>query len=250
MGPQNRCVYVRVEPEFQVPSHAHAGLKMLGKVLANASSYGIYAEMNRQETEERVKVQCHGIDPEPYQCSVIHPENPGEFCFPPLAALITRAARLMLALLEHCVSELKGTYAMEDTDSMAIVAMEHGGIVPFSIFATCAGLSPLTALCFAGSTSISGGVAAKSALAYGTEKLPVAFKSSAISICRMGFIFRSTPKTPSATVLVLSISAASWQIPFSKSRFYLMLATSTRNTFAIRSSASPFRIAFRIIACS
>ena len=35
------------------------------KVLANATSYGIYAEMNRQETEKRVKVQCQGIDPEP-----------------------------------------------------------------------------------------------------------------------------------------------------------------------------------------
>jgi hypothetical protein len=100
------------------------------KVLANASSYGIYAEMNRQETEKRVKIQCHGIDPEPYQCSVMHPENPGEFCFPSLASLITGAARLMLALLEHCVSELGGTYAMEDTDSMAIVATKRGGIIP------------------------------------------------------------------------------------------------------------------------
>jgi hypothetical protein len=100
------------------------------KVLANATSYGIYAEMNRQETEERVKVQCQGIDPEPYECSVIHPEKPGEFCFPPLASLITGAARLMLALLEHSVSTLGGTYAMEDTDSMAIVATEPGGNIP------------------------------------------------------------------------------------------------------------------------
>ncbi len=36
----------------------------------------------------------------------------------------------MLALLEWCVSELGGTYVMEDTDSMAIVATEHGGLVP------------------------------------------------------------------------------------------------------------------------
>ena len=99
------------------------------KVFANATSYGIYAEMNRQETEKRVKVQCQGIDPEPYECSVIHPEKPGEFCFPPLASLITGAARLMLALLEHSVAALGGTYAMEDTDSMAIVATECGGIV-------------------------------------------------------------------------------------------------------------------------
>jgi hypothetical protein len=100
------------------------------KVLANATSYGIYAEMNRQETEKRVRVQCQGIDPDPYECSVIHPEKPGEFCFPPLASLITGAARLMLALLEHSVSSLGGTYAMEDTDSMAIVATKQGGIIP------------------------------------------------------------------------------------------------------------------------
>lgn len=36
----------------------------------------------------------------------------------------------MLALLEHCVTELGGTYAMEDTDSMAIVATKHGGFIP------------------------------------------------------------------------------------------------------------------------
>jgi hypothetical protein len=100
------------------------------KVFANATSYGIYAEMNREETETRVKVQCQGIDPIPFECSVIHPEKPGEFCFPPLASLITGAARLMLALLEYSVSQLGGTYAMEDTDSMAIVATEHGGTIP------------------------------------------------------------------------------------------------------------------------
>jgi len=35
----------------------------------------------------------------------------------------------MLALLEFCVREKAGTYAMEDTDSMAIVATERGGKV-------------------------------------------------------------------------------------------------------------------------
>jgi hypothetical protein len=35
----------------------------------------------------------------------------------------------MLALLEKSVTDLGGTYAMEDTDSMAIVATEQGGLV-------------------------------------------------------------------------------------------------------------------------
>ena len=100
------------------------------KVLANATSYGIFAEMNRHESEKKIKVQCHGLDSEPYECRVIHPEQPGEFCFPPLASLITGAARLMLALLEHSVTQLGGTYAMEDTDSMAIVSTKKGGPIP------------------------------------------------------------------------------------------------------------------------
>src|SRR5205814_3952036 len=100
------------------------------KVLANAASYGIYAEMNPRETDERTTVTCHGIDREPFRCRVAHPDVPGEYCFPPLASLITGAGRLMLALLEHSVTSFGGTYAMEDTDSMAIVATEHGGLVP------------------------------------------------------------------------------------------------------------------------
>jgi hypothetical protein len=100
------------------------------KVLANSSSYGIYAEMIREESEKKVKVVCRCNDSEPYPCPVVHPEKPGEFCFPPMASLITGGARLMLALLEKCVSDLGGTYAMEDTDSMAIVATENGELVP------------------------------------------------------------------------------------------------------------------------
>ena len=100
------------------------------KVLANAASYGIYAEMNREESEKPVRINCHGIDRKPFSCMVLHPDKTGEYCFPPLAALITGAARLMLALLERSVTDKGGTYAMEDTDSMAIVATERGGLIP------------------------------------------------------------------------------------------------------------------------
>ncbi len=100
------------------------------KVLANASSYGIYAEMHRLESDKKVRVTCYGIDPDPFSPRVSHPDEPGEYCFPPLASLITGAARLMLALLEYCVTEEGGTYAMEDTDSMAIVATKRGGEIP------------------------------------------------------------------------------------------------------------------------
>jgi hypothetical protein len=79
------------------------------KVLANSTSYGIYAEMNRQESDQQVNVICHGIDKKPFTCRVAHPDAPGEYCFPPVSSLITGAARLMLALLEHCAREKGGT---------------------------------------------------------------------------------------------------------------------------------------------
>jgi hypothetical protein len=100
------------------------------KVLANSTSYGIYAEMQRQDSARESLVRCQSIDKEPFTCRVAHPDVPGEYCFPPLASLITGAARLMLALLEMRVTALGGTYAMEDTDSMAIVATKRGGLVP------------------------------------------------------------------------------------------------------------------------
>jgi hypothetical protein len=107
-------------------------LKRSLKTFGSATSYGIFAQMDRKESEKKVTLRCYGIDPEPYECTVKHPESPGEFCFPPLAAIITSGGHLLLALLERLVTDRGGTYAMEDTDSMAIVASERGGLVPCS----------------------------------------------------------------------------------------------------------------------
>jgi len=52
------------------------------------------------------KVQVYGVDEASFSCEVAAPETPGEFCFPPIATLITSAARLQLALLERCVTDL------------------------------------------------------------------------------------------------------------------------------------------------
>jgi hypothetical protein len=54
------------------------------KILASATCFGIYAQMDRQDDDEKVEVICHGIDPDPYKCTVAHPEFPGEFWFSPL----------------------------------------------------------------------------------------------------------------------------------------------------------------------
>jgi hypothetical protein len=74
-----------------------AGEKRLAdslKVLANSTSYGIYAQMTRHELggdrTETVTVYGRGADPAKFR--VPNPEDPGEYCFPPIAAATTGAA--------------------------------------------------------------------------------------------------------------------------------------------------------------
>jgi hypothetical protein len=118
---------MRLAARTDLSDAERARLKRSLKTLGSATSYGIFAQMDRQESDKEVKLTVYGIDSEPYACKVKHPEAPGEYCFPPLASLITSAGHLLLALLERLVADRGGTYAMEDTDSMAIVANERGG---------------------------------------------------------------------------------------------------------------------------
>lgn len=101
------------------------------KVIANASSYGILAQMDPVDLKERESklVDVYGALGS-FRTRTTKPEKPGDYFFPPIAALITAGARCMLAMLERCVTDRGGTYAMEDTDSMAIVATPEGGLVP------------------------------------------------------------------------------------------------------------------------
>jgi hypothetical protein len=91
------------------------------KVFANAGGYGIYAELNAQDQPATVTLHTGQTDTKPRTVKVAHPEKPGRYCFPPLAACITAAARLMLALLEHEVTAAGGEWVFCDTDSMAII---------------------------------------------------------------------------------------------------------------------------------
>jgi hypothetical protein len=106
-------------------------IQLFLKILANAGSYGVFVEMNRTPlpSGKSETVSIYGRDGR-FDCELDAPEEPGAYCFPPVAALITSGARLMLALLERVVLDQGGTYAFADTDSMAIVANESGGLIP------------------------------------------------------------------------------------------------------------------------
>ena len=75
-------------PDRQLPPNDEARLDRFLKVLANATSYGIYAEMVRHELPRRqtASVRVRALESEPFTTDTPAPEEPGEFCFPPMAA--------------------------------------------------------------------------------------------------------------------------------------------------------------------
>jgi len=121
----------RARRRLDITEEERLRLERFLKVVANSGSYGIYAEFNPQPVagDTREKVDVYGIDGR-FTSTTRAPEEAGEFCFPPFAALTTSAARLMLALLERCVGDLGGVIAFGDTDSAAVVAKRRGGLVP------------------------------------------------------------------------------------------------------------------------
>ena len=115
-----------IEERAKLPDKK-SDLSMFLKTLANAI-YGVFAEVIRGD-EREATLEVHGLESFELH-DVEHPERPGEYCFPPIACLITAGARLMLATLERLITDQGGTYAFCDTDSMAIVATKHGGLIP------------------------------------------------------------------------------------------------------------------------
>lgn len=125
-----RLVELRVRAKRD-PGLDEAARRWVGRSLkttVNATAYGINAEMNPRHHTKPVQVGVDGL--EHFPTKTRSPEVPGEYCFPPLAAMITAGARLLLAMLEVEVTHRGGSYAFCDTDSMAIVATQTGGLVP------------------------------------------------------------------------------------------------------------------------
>jgi hypothetical protein len=120
----------RVRADESLSKEERERLQLFLKITANATAYGVLARFDRRERGGATPVAIFGPDPEPSEWPVPAPEDPGPYCFPPAAAAITAAARLMLALLERLVREAGGHYAFCDTDSMAIVATRRGRTIP------------------------------------------------------------------------------------------------------------------------
>jgi len=133
-----RVVELRADAKARAKGHPdgcgceHCALSAFLKVLANSGSYGVFSELNTNDIAPGMteKVWVFSGSHSPFDAAVPGREVPGPLCFPPIAACITGAARLMLAMLERCVTDAGGVWAFCDTDSLAIVATDDGRLVP------------------------------------------------------------------------------------------------------------------------
>ena len=94
------------------------------KIIANATSYGIFIEIQRDEAPKSEPLNVY--DP-CGECQTIQSkaiEQSGKYFHPLLAVLITGAARLMLALAERLTLDHGLEWVFCDTDSLAIAKPE------------------------------------------------------------------------------------------------------------------------------
>lgn len=117
-----------VEARAQAKKMGNESLAYFLKILANATSYGLFVEVNPERKGEREQVQVFSGN-DSFSCSTPIIEKKGPWYFPPLGALITAAGRLLLTMLERTVADAGGTYLFADTDSMGIVSNPEGGYV-------------------------------------------------------------------------------------------------------------------------
>jgi hypothetical protein len=89
------------------------------KIMANATSYGIFVELNVEELAERDIGLRFMENGEPCRIEIDQYEAPGRYFHPLLATLITGAARLMLGIAERLAIDNGLDWAFCDTDSMA-----------------------------------------------------------------------------------------------------------------------------------
>jgi hypothetical protein len=100
------------------------------KITANATSYGSAIELNPVEHRKGAWVKVHLPNGTSYRVHQDRTEDPGRWFHPLIATLVAGAGRLLLAVAMRLVADLGGSYAFCDTDSLFIVATEHGKLIP------------------------------------------------------------------------------------------------------------------------
>lgn len=117
---QRTFIKRRIKPANSEDKATLESQQLALKILANATSYGIFVELNVEEEKHLQEILCHGASGKPIPMRHKKYEAAGAFFHPLLATLITGAARLLLAITEHLTTMAGLDWALCDTDSMAL----------------------------------------------------------------------------------------------------------------------------------
>jgi len=93
-------------------------IQLILKIIANATSYGIYIEETREHLDESIDVMVYSLNSFRFKTDKV--EFQGEYFNPIMASLITGSARLILALAERLTLDNNGYFAYCDTDSIFV----------------------------------------------------------------------------------------------------------------------------------
>jgi hypothetical protein len=104
--------------------------QLAAKIVANTIACGAPIVINTTKQRRPRPVTVWLPDGTSYQSSSTRTEQPGSYFNPLVATLVAGAGRLLLGLIIRLVADRGGHYVFCDTDSLFIVATEHGGLLP------------------------------------------------------------------------------------------------------------------------
>jgi hypothetical protein len=125
--------------EQRAAHESDAALHYWLKIFANSGSYGLFVELNPNDAADTNLRVFSGEDSFETASDVV--EAPGKWFAPQIGSLTTAGGRLLLAMLERCITDAGGTFLFCDTDSAAIVSAERRTQIPMPD-----GARPITAL--------------------------------------------------------------------------------------------------------
>jgi hypothetical protein len=129
IDPTKDDFFIRViEQRSRLKREKDPGANFL-KVLGNSGSYGLFVQIDPETRNKPASFTVY-CGENRSRLKSLYTEKFGPWYFPPIASLITAGGRLLLAMLEKCVQNAKGSYLFCDTDSLCVIASKKGGLVP------------------------------------------------------------------------------------------------------------------------
>jgi hypothetical protein len=129
IDPRQHDFFRHVVEQRHVYKQSNESLAEFLKTVGNAGSYGSFVEVTPKPQRKPVPVRVFTGE-RSHDVSSRIVEDHGRWYFPPIAAFITAGGRLLLGMLERCVTDAGGTYLFCDTDSLCIVAAAREQLVP------------------------------------------------------------------------------------------------------------------------